>query len=298
MPSRILSPGDWERRFDETTGRNFFANLTTGETSWTAPKRVARSSDEDGGFGKDDAESKDDDTSDDGRDDSTVELPAGFERALDETSGHYYYINISSGETSWEMPKERAYSKKATSEEAQDKASSGQLRRNSTIVSSTADYVKLFDGDSGQSYYYNKTQEVRWDEPEGFKESEESIEKIRRRSIARRTFDDSDIIEMQDAKTSLVFYHSNESESSTLEPPDASVQEKVEEQKVSSAPTEVVQLDKIFNNATEDSSVKQGVDSVKRTQRIMGRSLQRQKRKPKQEQQRRSKRMRTMVVMM
>ena len=69
----------WVEKLDTGSGRNYYTNASTGETSWTKPVGGAGGS---GGGG----------------------LAAGWVEKLDLSSGRNYYTNASTGETSWTKP--------------------------------------------------------------------------------------------------------------------------------------------------------------------------------------------------
>ncbi|KAL3667775.1 hypothetical protein V7S43_007326 [Phytophthora oleae] len=68
----------WEEAYDETSGRAYYFNRQTGETSWTLPGEA------------------------------TSEAAAGnaWQQSFDEASQTIYYYNIHSGETSWTLPED------------------------------------------------------------------------------------------------------------------------------------------------------------------------------------------------
>ena len=66
---------------------------------------------------------------------------------VDESSGHVYYQNNSTGETTWEKPEGFVSSEKATTKKG-------------------SEWAELTDPESGHLYYYNNhTGESRWDKP-------------------------------------------------------------------------------------------------------------------------------------
>jgi hypothetical protein len=67
-------PAGWAPVKDPTTGRTYYYNATTRETSWTKPG-------------------------------AAVALPAGWRTVKDPTSGRTYYYNANTKETSWAFPK-------------------------------------------------------------------------------------------------------------------------------------------------------------------------------------------------
>ena len=73
-----LPPG-WSQAVDPASGRTYYVNANTGETSWETP----------GGGGAP----------------APPSLPAGWQSAVDPSSGKTYYVNSMTGQTSWEMPR-------------------------------------------------------------------------------------------------------------------------------------------------------------------------------------------------
>jgi len=70
-------PAGWTENLDPGSGKNFYYNASTGETSWDRPAGAAP---------------------------AAGELPAGWAAALDPGSGNTFYHNAATGETSWERP--------------------------------------------------------------------------------------------------------------------------------------------------------------------------------------------------
>eukprot|EP00928_Gymnodinium_smaydae_P001076 TRINITY_DN1039_c0_g2_i1.p1 TRINITY_DN1039_c0_g2~~TRINITY_DN1039_c0_g2_i1.p1 ORF type:complete len:274 (+),score=49.29 TRINITY_DN1039_c0_g2_i1:156-977(+) len=71
-------PQGWEAALDPASGRTYYCNRSTGETSWTPPVAAAAP--------------------------SASSLPAGWEQATDPSSGKVYYFNRALNQTSWEVP--------------------------------------------------------------------------------------------------------------------------------------------------------------------------------------------------
>ena len=69
----------WAEKLDAGSGRNYYTNASTGETTWTKPVGGGGGG---GGGG----------------------LAAGWVEKLDPSSGRNYYTNASTGETSWTKP--------------------------------------------------------------------------------------------------------------------------------------------------------------------------------------------------
>ncbi|KAG3045269.1 hypothetical protein PI124_g24677, partial [Phytophthora idaei] len=72
---------EWEEAFDEVSGRAYYFNRVTGDTSWTLPGE---------------------DTAEGGA--STFGNP--WQESFDEASQTVYYYNIHTGETSWTLPED------------------------------------------------------------------------------------------------------------------------------------------------------------------------------------------------
>jgi len=81
-------PTGYQQQIDPSTGKAFYVNLMTGETSWTpptgaaaAPVPMAPSAPP-----------------------SSAGLPPGWEERVDPASGRKFYINHANKSTSWELP--------------------------------------------------------------------------------------------------------------------------------------------------------------------------------------------------
>jgi len=73
----------WVEKLDPSSGRNYYTNASTGETTWTKPT---------GGGGAAAAAG------------ASSDLAAGWVEKLDPTSGRNYYTNAGTGETTWTKP--------------------------------------------------------------------------------------------------------------------------------------------------------------------------------------------------
>jgi len=84
MPMAQPLPIGWEQVADPTTGKPYYCNRATGESSWTVPVAAAPVM-------------------------APMPmvapgLPVGWEAAADPTSGKTYYFNRATGETKWDPP--------------------------------------------------------------------------------------------------------------------------------------------------------------------------------------------------
>ncbi|CAK0814756.1 unnamed protein product [Prorocentrum cordatum] len=89
-----LPPG-WEQANDPASGRPYFCNRSTGESSWTPPPAPAGGP---GGYGGGPGPGGP------GGPGGSPPLPQGWEQAPDPKSGKPYYFNRATGETRWEPP--------------------------------------------------------------------------------------------------------------------------------------------------------------------------------------------------
>lgn len=87
LPGMGMSAGlplGWEQATDPSSGRTYYANRTTGETSWTPPAMPAMPAMAAAA--------------------AAPALPAGWEQASDPASGKTYYFNRALNQTTWEVP--------------------------------------------------------------------------------------------------------------------------------------------------------------------------------------------------
>ena len=95
------SNSDWQKLFDESSGQYYYHNIMTNETSWELPDSgeiLGEQPSEEVDTLNDDSVPAEHDDASYAYDDNT------WEELHDENSGKYYYHNISTGLTSWEMP--------------------------------------------------------------------------------------------------------------------------------------------------------------------------------------------------
>lgn len=83
MPVPALPPG-WEQATDPSSGRPYYCNRATGQTSWTPPAAEAPAAPAPAP--------------------APSALPAGWEQTTDPASGKPYYFNRSTGASSWTPP--------------------------------------------------------------------------------------------------------------------------------------------------------------------------------------------------
>ena len=81
-------PTGYQQQIDPSTGKAFYVNLMTGETSWTPPTGAAAAP-----VPMTPSAAK-----------SSAGLPPGWEERVDPASGRKFYINHANKSTSWELP--------------------------------------------------------------------------------------------------------------------------------------------------------------------------------------------------
>eukprot|EP00947_MAST-08B_sp_MAST-8B-sp1_P005424 g5424.t1 len=91
----------WVERVDQRTGRTYYANKKTREVSWVKPPELA-AAESGGGVGYDSGD--DDDDNDDDDDDDLPGFPGFAWEERKDKRGRRYYVNKSSGESSWSKP--------------------------------------------------------------------------------------------------------------------------------------------------------------------------------------------------
>jgi cold shock CspA family protein len=136
MPA--LPPG-WEQVMDPASGRPYFCNRATGQTSWTPPGGPAPAPAPMPGAAP-----------------SAGGLPPGWEQITDPGSGKPYFCNRSTGETSWTPPAMPAAAPAPAPVPAAAPAPGGLPHGWETAQ----------DPSSGKTYFFNRTtNETRWDPP-------------------------------------------------------------------------------------------------------------------------------------
>mmetsp|Transcript_24752 Transcript_24752/g.72588 ORF Transcript_24752/g.72588 Transcript_24752/m.72588 type:complete len:799 (-) Transcript_24752:82-2478(-) len=143
--------GDWVANTDPNTGKTYYANLTTKETTWEWPKDVPKPGEASADAGASDA----------GAGGAATAAAAGdgggtggdWREVTDPGTGRKYYHNRVTGETSWTPPPEFTTASASASDEAGPE-------------SVAANWQSKQDQSTMRMYYYNTvTRSTTWEKP-------------------------------------------------------------------------------------------------------------------------------------
>ena len=152
--------GEWQEMLDESSGRSYFYNPATEETSWENPylkeQQHTVSNATDGS--------------------ATIDGASDWGLYTDE-SGTSYYYNSATEETSWEAPDGFEGTSEAVdlSANVEYTGTNGMLVDadyldasgvGATVTAAASDWVEQWDEDSGMAFYFNTaTNETQWEMP-------------------------------------------------------------------------------------------------------------------------------------
>ena len=152
----------WVEGFDESTGRVYFHNTWTGDTTWRKPLELELFG------GKDEGRTAPTDSS-------------NWTMGTDETTNLPFYFNVKTKEYRWEkpddfdgVPGEAAFMSSATDGEwfLHEQAQLGQkplVTARSEAKRQAGDWKEMVDEESGHKYYLNEASgDWQWEMPEGF----------------------------------------------------------------------------------------------------------------------------------
>lgn len=132
-------PEGWLERVDRVSGKTYYFNRDTRETSWVKPSTEPRVVSEP----------------------SEGDVASDWVEKVDPSSGKPYYYNRTTKETSWKKPPSR--------QSTPTPASSAQP---SVPAASASEWSSSVDSVSGKTYFFNRrTKETRWTMPDEMKEA-------------------------------------------------------------------------------------------------------------------------------
>jgi hypothetical protein len=209
-------PKDWTSVVDEDTGKVYFYNVVTGETSWEPPysdnqassefAEISKKSSDDFNKPLNEASQEDQELHGDaleGTPEVAVSLPPGWVTKVDGSTGKMFYHNLETGRNSWEPPSsdsalERKHSDR-TEEDINDATENTEIFETQEAVTAEGEdangiWEVVEDPDSGLTYYYNThTGETTWENP--FVDSEQTAEK--HEEVSPPHFSDSEEVSQQ-----------------------------------------------------------------------------------------------------
>eukprot|EP00526_Cylindrotheca_closterium_P004161 CAMPEP_0113637722 /NCGR_PEP_ID=MMETSP0017_2-20120614/19755_1 /TAXON_ID=2856 /ORGANISM="Cylindrotheca closterium" /LENGTH=4255 /DNA_ID=CAMNT_0000548783 /DNA_START=113 /DNA_END=12880 /DNA_ORIENTATION=+ /assembly_acc=CAM_ASM_000147 len=181
--SSPVLPEYWTSAVDETTGKTYYFNSLTQETSWVFPQGNMEPA---AGVESSEESSEERDLADLNPAEIPVEkkeedLPENWSKEVDETNGEVYYYNNVTHESSWEKPgvdsdadvqdseqEETEHSEHETDIQPSDDMDNeeGEDQQSEDGGTSQGDWIESVDEASGQTYFYNTvTGETSWEKP-------------------------------------------------------------------------------------------------------------------------------------
>jgi len=185
--AELSLPDGWEKMEDPSSGKTYYHNAKSGETSWDRPEDTPDD------LLHDDAESESVQINDNHEDQENVSansieaeekdtqppsdpLPDYWVEAEDPSSGGFYFYNTLTEEVSWERPSDSTES--SASGELNGDFTFDEINNDDHVGSDTESiesvrsplpegWVESTDPTSGDTYYYNvNSEETSWDRPE------------------------------------------------------------------------------------------------------------------------------------
>mmetsp|Transcript_46142 Transcript_46142/g.128362 ORF Transcript_46142/g.128362 Transcript_46142/m.128362 type:complete len:366 (+) Transcript_46142:162-1259(+) len=153
-------PKDWTEHSDPSSGRTFFYNTVTGESSWEEPALQTAASQPAASAPVGQTQSQQPEVSPQEKaPQSTATLPKDWTENMDPTSGRVYYFNAVTGVSSWDRPQPEEPLKLETV--------TGQLEQQADQPASLPkDWTEHTDSSSGRKFFFNTvTKESSWEKP-------------------------------------------------------------------------------------------------------------------------------------
>mmetsp|Transcript_8712 Transcript_8712/g.16665 ORF Transcript_8712/g.16665 Transcript_8712/m.16665 type:complete len:706 (-) Transcript_8712:344-2461(-) len=155
-----LPPG-WIAVVDPDSGDTYYVNEATGETTWDRPSSPSNHASQSSLHASQRSVNSSGHGTNASSDDKDEHLPPGWLAVLDPDSGDHYYVNESTGETTWDRPpgEHRASSRSFG-------ASQPSIHTSDDDADLPPGWLSVDDPDTGDTYYVNKeTGESTWDKP-------------------------------------------------------------------------------------------------------------------------------------
>ncbi|CAJ1954685.1 unnamed protein product [Cylindrotheca closterium] len=176
-------PTDWIEAVDESSGKTYYYNTATQETSWEKPSSSVLEDESEAVEQEEKAAEVTDEHDDlnaevDAEEADEQQLLGDWVEAVDEQNGQTYYYNPVTQETSWEKPIVDSAEKAEAQEEIPVESSEAEEVPEETDAGDAAgDWTEAVDESTGQTYYYNaRTEETTWEKPLVLQEEDEGHE--------------------------------------------------------------------------------------------------------------------------
>ena len=167
-----IAENDWTETQDDE-GRTYYYNTKTEETSWDRPAGFGERKNNINVEQKENTQNANHTNRETKTEDKVVKKEQNAAEdewtKTQDDEGRTYYYNTKTEETSWDRPAGFDERKKDVNTEQREEKEDGIA--DTTNTESHGDWIEAQD-DEGRTYYYNtKTEETSWDQPAGFKDS-------------------------------------------------------------------------------------------------------------------------------